>query len=305
MTEQQKLSNRRETITALTKWLGSIFEGHSVSFFEEDDKYQVIVDNEPHSSIDANSLDTIGDIGAYHNDKSSYISLAFIEIGHKFIFSIKYALELKSGKIDTEAISNAYQFANTEYNKLVKSCPELIDDVNENVYDSTSNLSSEMLASWKSFVEQQARNTIKVARVGDVKLPTRGTSGSAGLDFYVPNSGYTVEPINPGQKAFIPSGIKANVPEGYALIAFNKSGVALKKDLLVGACVVDSDYQGEIHIHVVNVGTKTQTIVPGEKLVQFLLVPVSHDEIEEVSEAELFSSNTERGSGGFGSTGIQ
>ena len=111
--------------------------------------------------------------------------------------------------------------------------------------------------------------------------------------------------VRPGERFFIPSGIKANVPAGYALIAMNKSGVALKKGLLVGACVVDSDYQGEIHLHLVNASTKDVTIEPGEKLTQFLLVPVNHCAVDVVAESALFSEETSRGSGGFGSTGVK
>ena len=143
---------------------------------------------------------------------------------------------------------------------------------------------------------------MKVTRVKDVKLPTRGTPQSAGIDFFVPNS-FKTKSLGPGHKAFIPSGIKADVPPGHALIAFNKSGVALKKNLFVGACVVDEDYQGELHLHVVNVGSEAVKIEPGEKLVQLVLVPVFYDTIEEVKQEELFSTTTERGSGGFGSTG--
>ena len=143
---------------------------------------------------------------------------------------------------------------------------------------------------------------MKVTRVRDVKLPTRGTSQSAGIDFYVPNN-YGEKSLGPGHKAFIPSGIKANVPPGHALIAFNKSGVALKKNLFVGACVVDEDYQGEIHLHVVNVGSEAVTIEGGEKLVQLVLVPIFYDTIEEVKQEQVFQEATERGSGGVGSTG--
>ena len=145
---------------------------------------------------------------------------------------------------------------------------------------------------------------MKISRIRDVKRPTRGTVGSAGIDFYVPND-YpgTLQTISPGERYLIPSGIKANVPDGFALIAMNKSGVALNKSLLVGACVVDSDYQGEIHLHLVNAGTEPVTIQPGDKLVQFLLVPVDHCQIEEVHADYLFTEDTARGTGGFGSTG--
>lgn len=147
---------------------------------------------------------------------------------------------------------------------------------------------------------------LKIARTRNVKMPTRGTSGSAGIDFYVPNDyPESLCTIMPGERFFIPSGIKAKVPEGYALIAFNKSGVALKKGLVTGASVVDSDYEGEIHIHLINVGTKPAAIEPGEKLVQFLLTPISHCLVEEVAEDSLFTNSiSERGTGGFGSTGV-
>ena len=147
---------------------------------------------------------------------------------------------------------------------------------------------------------------MKIAKIRNVKTPTRGTKGSAGIDFYVPNDfPDSLRRVTPGDRYFIPSGIKANVPNGYALIAFNKSGVALKKDLMVGACVVDSDYQGEIHLHLINVGTKDVYIEPGEKLAQFLLVPVDHCVVDVVDESELFDATTNRGAGGFGSTGVQ
>lgn len=148
---------------------------------------------------------------------------------------------------------------------------------------------------------------LKVSKIRNVKTPTRGTEGSAGIDFYIPNDypALEIENVMPGQSVFIPSGIKANVPTGFALIAFNKSGVALKKDMTVGACVVDSDYQGEIHLHLTNVGTKPTTLNPGDKLVQFLLVPVDHGAVEVVELDNLYTEQTNRGSGGFGSTGTK
>ena len=103
----------------------------------------------------------------------------------------------------------------------------------------------------------------------------------------------------------IPSGIKANVPRGYALVAFNKSGVAARKKLYVGACIVDEDYQGEIHLNLTNVGESSTEIVSGEKLVQFVLLPVFYDTIEEVEVENLYQETSERGEGGFGSTGVE
>jgi dUTP pyrophosphatase len=143
--------------------------------------------------------------------------------------------------------------------------------------------------------------TMKIQKLRDVKTPNRGTSVSAGIDFYVPED-FETTTLKPGESVLIPSGIKALVPRGYALIAFNKSGVAVKQGLSVGACVVDEDYEGEIHLHMINTSDKDQVIATGQKLVQFALIPVSYFDVEEVEV--LPSRNTERGAGGFGSTGL-
>jgi len=144
-------------------------------------------------------------------------------------------------------------------------------------------------------------------KIRNVKDPIRGTEQSAGLDFFVPeewNSGKTFT-VKAGESVLIPSGVKLNVPEGYALIAFNKSGVAVKKKLYAGACVVDEDYQGEVHFNLTNVGNEDTTISPGEKIIQFLLIEVNYAEVELAeSEEDLWKEKvSERGEGGFGSTG--
>lgn len=141
--------------------------------------------------------------------------------------------------------------------------------------------------------------TIKFQKLRDVKLPERGTSKSAGIDFFIPND-YRNVLLLPNNDVIIPSGIRAKIPEGYALIAFNKSGIA-KKGLSIGACVVDEDYTGEIHLHVYNRSLNTIRIVPGQKLVQFILIPVCYTQIEE--KKDLAFGPTERGEGAFGSTG--
>jgi len=137
-------------------------------------------------------------------------------------------------------------------------------------------------------------------------MPVRGTEGSAGIDLFVPNDQSAIV-LEPGQSAFIPAGIKARVPHGYALVAMNKSGIAAKKSLMVGACVIDEDYTGEIHIDLKNVGDVSQGINPGDKIVQVLCLPVNYVEVEEAdSEDEMFGDLvTKRGSGGFGSTGTK
>jgi len=144
-------------------------------------------------------------------------------------------------------------------------------------------------------------NNMLIKKVKDVKTPARGTGKSAGLDFFVPDD-FEKSKVWPGKSILIPSGIKAQVPEGYALIAFNKSGVATKEGLVVGACVVDEDYEGEIHLHMINVGDKVVDIVPGQKLTQFILIQINYSDVQVVQEFP--ARHSERGSGGFGSTGI-
>lgn len=145
-------------------------------------------------------------------------------------------------------------------------------------------------------------NSFKISKIRDVKSPSRGTRYSAGLDFFVPND-FETTIIKPNSSVKIPSGIKASVPENYALIAFNKSGVALS-GLAVGACVVDEDYQGEINLHMFNVSSSDVTIEPGKKLTQFILLPVIYPNVEVVELENLYAKTSDRGTGGFGSTGL-
>lgn len=144
---------------------------------------------------------------------------------------------------------------------------------------------------------------MKISRISDVNLPTRGTDRSAGLDFYVPNEFVSTD-LLPGESINIASGIMVDVPKGFALIAFNKSGVSLNQRLQVGACVIDEDYQGELSLHVYNTSNSIMTINPGQKIMQFLLIPVIYEPVEEVHVSMLFDKKSERGKGGFGSTGL-
>lgn len=148
-------------------------------------------------------------------------------------------------------------------------------------------------------------------RIRDVKPPSRGTKESAGIDFYVPND-FVECVVPPKGSILIPSGLKCAFDKGYALVFFNKSGVASKRMLVALGCVFDSDYHGEMFISMGNVGSEPQTIRAGEKISQFLLLPVEVAEPIEVNqESELLEKwssmrdggTSERGEGGFGSTG--
>jgi len=143
---------------------------------------------------------------------------------------------------------------------------------------------------------------MKIAKTRDVKTPERGTSKSAGLDFFIPND-FNETMVFPRGDILIPSGIKVKIPKGYMLMANDKSGICSKSKLKVGAKIVDEDYQGEIHLHLFNYGQRNITVSPGMKIVQFILVPVYYATVEVVEEKDLFPELSDRGARGFGSTG--
>lgn len=151
-------------------------------------------------------------------------------------------------------------------------------------------------------ISLEHRKLMRFSRIKDRFgiTPLYGTTGSAGLDFFMPMGNSLT--VMPHHDALIPTGIVVEVPEGHALIAFNKSGVATKQKLVVGACVIDEDYRGEVHIHVINTSDTMQTIKAGQKLAQFILLPYVTAKLEEVPLHDL--SVTSRGTGGFGSTGL-
>lgn len=144
-------------------------------------------------------------------------------------------------------------------------------------------------------------NTLKFFKTKDVKTPVIGTSGSAGIDFFIPNDFEPVQ-VLPGCSININLGIVTEFDSDKVLIAFNKSGIATKMKLIRGACVIDSDYRGNIHAHMMNVGNDPVTLEPGMKIIQFILLPFIKPTLIELDEKP---GDTERGDGGFGSTGIK
>ena len=147
----------------------------------------------------------------------------------------------------------------------------------------------------------------------EAKLPVRAHSIDAGMDlFYCPDPDHNNDcfwkpegkyKIPPGESCLVPTGIKVIVPENYMLEIKNKSGIAHKQKLIVGACVVDPGYTGEVFVNLHNIGGSTKTINPGQKVAQAVLIPVVTCGIEETDE-DPSSINTDRSEGGFGSTGL-
>lgn len=171
--------------------------------------------------------------------------------------------------------------------------------------------------------------SLRFIKTRRVLAPRKEGLDNAGIDFFVPydlteaelaeknphryyslscNGEGEVEAIHllSHGRIVIPSGIKALIdPVDSMLQANNKSGVCTKKGLIYGAEVVDSSYTGEIHISLINTSTQPVTILPGEKIIQFIHVPVLHPQMHELSDEEfnnLASDWSLRGDNWQGST---
>ena len=132
------------------------------------------------------------------------------------------------------------------------------------------------------------------------KLPTRGTAGSAGLDLYACIEKSVT--ISPGELKLITTGIAIELPDSScAAFIYARSGLGVKHGICLsnGVGVIDSDYRGELCAGLCNVSDKPYTVMPDERIAQLVISPVI---IPELVEADALGE-TERGTGGFGSTG--
>lgn len=140
--------------------------------------------------------------------------------------------------------------------------------------------------------------SVKKLREG-ARLPAYGSDQAAGADLYACLEAPVT--VRPGETVWIPTGLALEVPAGCAGLVYARSGLACKKGLApankVG--VIDSDYRGEVTVVLHNHGTQEQTITHGERIAQLLITPVLMPPYREVPEL----SDTQRGAGGFGSTG--
>jgi dUTP pyrophosphatase len=148
-------------------------------------------------------------------------------------------------------------------------------------------------------------NLVKVFRTrSGTKLPERAHPTDAGMDFFFSPSEPGSVTIIPGQSVLLETGIKMQVPANCMLQIMNKSGIASKKHLVTGACVVDEGYTGEIFVNLHNIGKEPETIISGQKIAQGVFVRIEKPFLLEVEEGEsIYGTTTQRGSGALGSTG--
>ena len=141
-----------------------------------------------------------------------------------------------------------------------------------------------------------------------VTTPTRSNPSDAGLDVYFcPEQESANWRMQPGDSKIFPTGLKFEVPHGYMLEVKNRSGMAALRSLVVGACVVDSGYEGEVFINLHNIGSSTEHVKKGTKIAQLVLTPVIHFRPQETDPEALYNEYpmtiSDRGDGALGSTG--
>lgn len=143
--------------------------------------------------------------------------------------------------------------------------------------------------------------TVKIKKVREgARIPFRATEGSAGMDLYACVDGYKI--ICPGDLLMVPTGIAIELPNNQcAAFIYARSGLGIKHGICLsnGVGVVDSDYRGEICVGLCNVSDKPYVISDGMRIAQMIVAPVCTPQIVEVDKL----SDTQRGTGGFGSTG--
>lgn len=136
---------------------------------------------------------------------------------------------------------------------------------------------------------------VKIKLSKDAHMPTYGTSGAAGLDLYA-SADVTIQP---NERMLIPTGIAMEIPESHFCYVMGRSGNTIKKGLHVALGTIDSDYIGEIGVMAFNQSDEVLSFAKGDRVAQMVILPYPKVEFVEVDEL----SDTERGTGGYGSTG--
>ena len=141
---------------------------------------------------------------------------------------------------------------------------------------------------------------VKIRKLNpNAQTPTYGSEGAACFDFYACID--TPVAINPKSSVNLPTGLQFEIPEGYVMLMYSRSGHGFKNNLrfVNSVGVIDSDYRGEVRIGLFNDGITPYIVKPQERLAQAMIVPVS--KISFLTVETL--TDTKRGAGGFGSTG--
>lgn len=145
-------------------------------------------------------------------------------------------------------------------------------------------------------------NIMRLDHADGLELPSYETKGSAGMDIRAAVLEGEKLTLSPNQRALVPTGLIFEIPQGYEVQIRPRSGLAFKNGLtcLNTPGTIDSDYRGEIKVLLINLGLEDFEITRGMRIAQMVVAPVTQATLSEVTEL----GQTERGAGGFGSTGV-
>lgn len=159
---------------------------------------------------------------------------------------------------------------------------------------------------------------VKFVKMRDnAKLPQQAHKNDAGYDVsWAPENGneysggwfrgnqlQEMKVIKPGESVLLKTGLRALFPSGFVMEIKNRSGMAAKKGLLVGACIVDSGYRGEIFVNLHNVSSEEQVVQPGDRIAQCIFYSVENVVSTEITREEYDEYETSRKDGALGSSG--
>jgi dUTP pyrophosphatase len=147
-----------------------------------------------------------------------------------------------------------------------------------------------------------ALNLVRLDHAEGIELPSYETPGAAGMDLRAAVTADAPMVLTPGARALVPTGFIFEVPQGYEAQIRPRSGLAIKNGItcLNSPGTVDSDYRGEVKVILANLGQQDFVIERGMRIAQMVIAPVTQVSVFEVTE----TSDTARGTGGFGSTGV-
>ena len=145
-------------------------------------------------------------------------------------------------------------------------------------------------------------NLIRLPHGEGLDMPAYETKGAAGMDLRAALKDGVALTLAPGKRALVPSGFIFEIPEGYEAQIRPRSGLAFKHGItcLNSPGTIDSDYRGEVNALLVNLGEEPFEITRGMRIAQMVIAPVTQVRVAEITEV----SETARGAGGFGSTGV-
>ncbi len=141
----------------------------------------------------------------------------------------------------------------------------------------------------------------KLEHAADLPLPSHESARAAGMDIRAALTEYVT--LKPGERGLIPTGLQMALPEGYEAQIRPRSGLAIRNGitLLNTPGTIDADYRGEVKVIMINHGHEDFTVKHGDRIAQMVIAPVVQLRVEEAENL----SETERGEGGFGSTGVE